>query len=77
MRMLKKGIPIKSRGPITRRVRAFKGQEMIRWMRVDLKLPVSDAVKLAQTMKDQSFFARIKDNHLPFSGDATLYRFEV
>lgn len=88
MRSPKNGIPIKIRGPITRRVKAFKGLvrrfqliapgiEMIRWMKIALKISIEEALKLAQQMKDETYFHRIKDDHLPFAGDSTLYRFEV
>eukprot|EP01119_Soliformovum_irregulare_P013308 TRINITY_DN3526_c0_g1_i1.p1 TRINITY_DN3526_c0_g1~~TRINITY_DN3526_c0_g1_i1.p1 ORF type:complete len:1045 (-),score=343.24 TRINITY_DN3526_c0_g1_i1:27-3161(-) len=78
MRNAKKGLPVKVRGPITRRVRAFKGTEMIRWIRVDSKLSIDKSCEVAEKMQKQNYFFVMKaDDHKPFASDDRLYQFQT
>eukprot|EP01114_Cavostelium_apophysatum_P010558 TRINITY_DN2442_c1_g1_i1.p1 TRINITY_DN2442_c1_g1~~TRINITY_DN2442_c1_g1_i1.p1 ORF type:complete len:1105 (+),score=306.42 TRINITY_DN2442_c1_g1_i1:300-3317(+) len=76
MRDPARGLSVKVRGPITRRVRAFKGEELMKWIRVRLKVTAAEALKISQQLKDHNYFHRIKENRLPFTDDETLFLFE-
>eukprot|EP00027_Filamoeba_sp_ATCC50430_P018390 CAMPEP_0168576394 /NCGR_PEP_ID=MMETSP0413-20121227/20215_1 /TAXON_ID=136452 /ORGANISM="Filamoeba nolandi, Strain NC-AS-23-1" /LENGTH=866 /DNA_ID=CAMNT_0008610049 /DNA_START=313 /DNA_END=2913 /DNA_ORIENTATION=- len=77
MRDVKRGLQVKVRGPITRRVKAFKGQEMIKWLKIEMKLPDYDANQVAARMYDLQFFAKLKEDTLGFQADGSLYRFHT
>jgi len=71
----KLGLKVKVRGPITRRVKAFKGQELLKWLKLALKLPDNECIILSQQLLDYRYFYKLKETHSPFAADSTLYRF--
>ena len=75
MRDSKRGINIKIRGPITKRVKTFKANELIKWLSKNVTTN-EEASQIAQSLKEQTYVFRIKDNHLPFFNDQTLYSFQ-
>eukprot|EP01116_Phalansterium_solitarium_P004885 TRINITY_DN1608_c1_g2_i1.p1 TRINITY_DN1608_c1_g2~~TRINITY_DN1608_c1_g2_i1.p1 ORF type:complete len:1045 (+),score=376.85 TRINITY_DN1608_c1_g2_i1:171-3305(+) len=78
MRNPKRALPVKLRGPITKRVRTFKGQELIHWIQTMFSKPSSEANALAQEILNESFFHEIRDsNRTYFVPDSTLYRFQA
>ena len=76
MRDVKRGVPIKIRGPITKRVKSFKSTELVKWIQKNTE-PSDDPMQLCQALKDANYIFRIKDNHLPFFNDQSLYSFRI
>jgi hypothetical protein len=80
MRDAKRGVKVKIRGPITRRVLAFKGEELIKWLRVEFKLSQVDSFSCAKDMQSAGFFAPIAPvdkSKKDFPDDSTLFRCNV
>lgn len=77
MRNARTGIPVKTRGPITKRVLCFKGEEIVHWFIVRKSASKEQAVTLAQKMmKNQIFFHALNKPFDHFDNSSALFSFE-